>query len=321
MDASLVKQMFIVIAGLLAAATMGSVYALRLQKQSQRLTNRVRLVTGAYARVAAPTEARQSARITAEQQPFLHQVFRIIGYDARYASHYSMKWYVVLLISFLAARAFAQLLMGLLGWIALAAVPVATVLIARYIHSWLIKRRRTKLYVQFPDALAMIVRGVRVGIPVAESMRVISREAEQPTASEFKQVADRVSLGAPLDQALYDLAERNDMAEYRFFATSIGLQAQTGGALSETLDNLADVIRKRVALRARGVALASEARTSIVILCSLPVVTGTVIYFLNPVYMMFLFNTALGKQILGAAVIMFSAGLGVMQWIMKKSLS
>jgi tight adherence protein B len=99
------------------------------------------------------------------------------------------------------------------------------------------------------------------------------------------------------------------------------LQAQTGGGLSETLENLADVIRRRVALRARAYALASEARTSIVILCALPIVTGIVISVLNPEYIAILFTTDSGRKVLAAAVISFSVGLAAMKYIVKKSLS
>ncbi len=96
---------------------------------------------------------------------------------------------------------------------------------------------------------------------------------------------------------------------------------QTGGGLSETLENLAEVIRKRLALRARAYALASEARMSIMILCALPVVTGLVISVINPDYMRTLFHDPTGQKVLAAALISFSIGFGSMQIIVKKTLS
>ncbi len=322
MDPSHVRTLLLLIACLLALATLGAVFALRLQKQQQRLQLRVGSVTGRHGLASAPVaEVRVSARVQRQPTPLLHKAGLLIGYDAKRASQYPVKWWVVVPACLIVARLFVQLFVPLVGWIAIACFPVVAVFIARIFHRWCIGRRKNALYAQFPDALAMIVRGVRVGIPVAESMRVVSREAVAPTSAEFRLVADRVALGAPLDRALCDMAERNDMAEYRFFATSIGLQSQTGGALSETLDNLADVIRKRVALRARGKALASEARTSIIILCSLPLVAGLAISVLNYEYIRYLFVTAIGQQILGCAVLSFSVGLGIMQWIVKKSLS
>ena len=120
----------------------------------------------------------------------------------------------------------------------------------------------------------MIVRSVRVGIPVMEAIRAVARETPEPTGPEFARLVDQVSIGVSLDDAVLDMARRCGIPEYRFFATALSLQNQTGGTLSETLENLADVIRKRVALAAKGKALASEARTSAMVLAALPIVTG-----------------------------------------------
>ena len=138
----------------------------------------------------------------------------------------------------------------------------------------------------------MIVRSVRVGIPVLGAINSVAREAQEPTAAEFASSAMSWLVGVPLDQAVVNMAARTDLPEYRFFATAIGLQAQTGGGLSETLENLADLIRKRVALRQRGHALSSEARTSALMLGALPVVMGGGLWLLNPAYMGLLFNTS-----------------------------
>ncbi len=118
------------------------------------------------------------------------------------------------------------------------------------------------LFQQFPDALAMIVRAVRVGLPIVEAIRVVARENAEPTAREFAGLVAQTTIGVPLDDALREMAERNRLPEYRFFATALSLQSQTGGGLTETLENLADTIRKRVAAKLRGHALAAEARMS-----------------------------------------------------------
>jgi tight adherence protein B len=209
----------------------------------------------------------------------------------------------------------------LLGWIALAIVPPGGVLISRAFYKWCDNRRKRQLYTQFPDALAMIVRGVRVGIPVTEAIRTVAREAMAPTNSEFQKMSDQLSIGVALPDALREMSERNDLPEYRFFATALALQSQTGGGLSETLENLADVIRKRVALRSRAYALASEARTSIYILAALPVFAGLALAALNPDYMSLLFTTDSGKKVFAAALCSLGVGIGVMQTIVKKTLS
>ncbi|MEJ0045751.1 MAG: type II secretion system F family protein [Rhodospirillales bacterium] len=115
--------------------------------------------------------------------------------------------------------------------------------------------------------------------------------------------------------------ERNDLPEYRFFATALALQSQTGGGLTETLETLADTIRKRENARKRGHALASEARTSIYVLAVLPIVVGAMLYVINPDYVGLLFTDKTGQKLLGLAIGMLITGLYVMQQIIKRSLS
>jgi tight adherence protein B len=321
MDPSTVQTLLLLAAFLLASAAVAAVVALQLQKQQKRIDDRIAFVTETHFPTATREIVRRTARRQTETVPVMHRLARIFGYDPTRKAQYPVKWWVILPASLLVARVLAALLAPLVGWIAMAAIPGATVLLSRWFYKICNDRRARLLFVQFPDALSTIVRGVRVGIPVRESMLSISRESPMPTCAEFQRVSERISLGAPLEEALYEMADRNPLPEYRFFATAIGLQAQTGGGLSETLENLADVIRRRVALRARAYALASEARTSIVILCALPIVTGIVISVLNPEYIAILFTTDSGRKVLAAAVISFSVGLAAMKYIVKKSLS
>jgi tight adherence protein B len=183
------------------------------------------------------------------------------------------------------------------------------------------QRRVNTLFQQFPDALAMIVRAVRVGIPITEAIRAVGSEASEPTATEFARLSNEVSIGAPLDQALRVMAERNKVAEYRFFATALSLQNQTGGGISETLENLADVIRKRVAARARGRALAAEARASAAALAILPVLAMVALWLMKPDYIAVLFVTPTGRGILAAGALLLGLGIFSMRTIIQKSLS
>jgi tight adherence protein B len=116
------------------------------------------------------------------------------------------------------------------------------------------------------------------------------------------------------------MAERNDVAEYRFFATALALQTQTGGGLTETLETLADTIRKRENARKRGHALASEARTSIYVLAGLPIVVGAMLFVINPDYIGLLFTDPVGEELLGVGVGMLCFGIWIMQQIIKASL-
>jgi tight adherence protein B len=174
---------------------------------------------------------------------------------------------------------------------------------------------------QFPDALDMIIRSIRVGIPVLGAIGTVAREAQPPTSQEFTKLGNDLAVGVPLDKAVTALADRNDLAEFRFFATAIGLQAQTGGGLSDTLESLADLIRKRIALKERGHALSSEARTSALILGSLPIVMGLGLWAMNPGYMQVLWTTSEGRMVMGAAMISLLCGAITMKVIISRSLT
>jgi tight adherence protein B len=245
----------------------------------------------------------------------------VFGFNPSKLDQYPVRWWIVLGVSFIAARVAAGFIVDVVGPLGLISMPTIWVMMCRIFFGWVAERRRALLLQQFPDALAMIVRSVRVGIPVLGAINVVAREAQAPTSLEFIRFGNEVSVGVPVAEAVTSMAERNDLAEYRFFATAIGLQALTGGGLSETLENLADVIRKRLALKERGHALSSEARTSSIILGGLPVVMGLGLWALNPGYMSVLFATSMGRTILGVAALSLACGAFAMRLIIKKSLS
>jgi tight adherence protein B len=133
-------------------------------------------------------------------------------------------------------------------------------------------------------------------------------------------LADKVSIGIPLDAALRDLAIRIKLTEYQFFATALTLQARSGGGITQTLETLAEVIRKRVGLKARGYALTAEARTSAYILALLPFVAGGGIFIMQRPYAMLLFDTKGGQSCLAAAILLMGAGLGSIQYMINNVL-
>jgi tight adherence protein B len=207
--------------------------------------------------------------------------------------------------------------MGSSGWIM---VPVIDILLVRMFLGWSVGKISRTLLAQFPDALAMVSRSVRVGVPLTEAVRVVGREAQSPTKEEFARASDQVQIGLDLETALLEMAERNDISEYRFFATALALQSQTGGGLTETLETLADTIRKRENARKRGHALAAEARTSIYVLAALPIVVGSMLFVMNPDYIGVLFTDPAGEKLLFIACGMLAFGLWVMKMIIKNQL-
>jgi len=212
----------------------------------------------------------------------------------------------------------ATKVVGHVGWFM---VPVFDIILVRFFLGWAVAKISRTLLTQFPDALAMVSRSVRVGVPLTEAVRIVGREAQSPTREEFSRAADQVQIGLDLENALLEMAERNDISEYRFFATALALQSQTGGGLTETLETLADTIRKRENARKRGHALAAEARTSIYVLAALPIVVGSMLFVMNPEYIGVLFTDPMGEKLLGLACGMLTFGLWVMQQIIKRSLS
>jgi len=292
------------------------------QKNRRQFRDRLDLVVASYARsnllaVMGRTVVSRSVRM----ESLITSAARLFGYDPTHAEHYSMRWWLVLSIALVLARAVAEMLRIFAGSWSLLTVPVLWVMLSRFAFHWSEQRRRTMLYAQFPDALAMIVRAVRVGIPLNEGIHTVAREAMPPTGPEFGLLHDRVSIGVTLEDALREMAERNKLPEYRFFATALALQSRTGGGLSEALEGLADVMRRRLALKARGLALAAEAKTSIMILASLPFVSGGALAVLNPHYIGRLFTDPGCQKVLIAAIGLLGSGLLVMRGMIRKALS
>ena len=305
----------------LAALAVAGLLASRAQEERRRTGQRLSWVAAPHARSRPIADVSITRTETPDRAPPLRRLAAVIGYDPAKAARYPAPWWVAVPAALALARLGAAMAAGVLGTYALFAVPPAAVMLCRAFFGWAEARYRQKLLVQLPDALAMIVRAVRVGIPVAEAIHGVAQEASAPTGTEFAQLHDQVLIGVPLEQGLRDLGRRSGLGEYRFFATAIGLQAQTGGGLTEVLENLADVVRKRVALQSRGRALSSEARTSALVLAVLPVATGGMIYVLDPAYVGVLFLSPKGHTLLGVAALSLAIGVGAMRMIIQKTLA
>ncbi|TLU72715.1 type II secretion system F family protein [Lichenicoccus roseus] len=245
----------------------------------------------------------------------------LFGFRRVRRMQYTQGFLRVLVFSGCPAAIAGWLALHVAGMIALPVAPVLWVVLSRLFYRHCDRRRSAALFRQFPDALGMIVRAVRVGVPLGRSIILISKEAPDPTSAEFRQLAEEMAVGVPLAEALRAMGARNQLAEYRFFATALSLQNQTGGGLAETLETLADTVRKRVAARMRGYALASEARASCYVLGGLPFVVGVLLFFSNPSYMMPLFTTSFGLKLVATAAASLTIGLTLMQQITNRSLA
>jgi tight adherence protein B len=195
----------------------------------------------------------------------------------------------------------------------------AGLLLVRMLFRWEANRYQQALFKQLPDAMGMILRAIRAGLPMGEALANVARELSSPSREEFGQVVSNIAVGQPLDAALFGLAERSGLTEYYFFAVTVGLQAQTGGNLGETLENLSDMVRKRVAMAGRVKALTGEARVSAIILSVLPFAVGGVVTLLKPGHLDPLIDTELGNRLLLIGGTMLMIGLLIIRGLMKSA--
>ncbi len=175
--------------------------------------------------------------------------------------------------------------------------------------------KRAKAFIgNFPEAIDTMVRGLKSGLPVSESISAVGRESPEPVGIEFRRMADAMRLGRSIDEAMWDVAKRLDLPEFRFLITAMAIQRETGGNLGETLSNLSDLLRRRRQLKMKIRAMSSEARASAMIIGSLPLVMGTLLYCVNKDHILVLFREETGNILLaGGSFWMF---LGIM--VMKK---
>jgi tight adherence protein B len=154
-----------------------------------------------------------------------------------------------------------------------------------FIVGKMIKRRIDKFNSNFPDAIELMVRGLRSGLPISETMLIVAAEIPGPVGVEFRQVADKMKIGRTMEAALQETADRLGTAEFQFFVITLAIQRETGGNLAETLSNLADVLRKRAQMKLKIRAMSSESKASAYIVGALPFVVFALVWMVNPTYM------------------------------------
>lgn len=171
----------------------------------------------------------------------------------------------------------APLLALVMGVFAGAGIPHMVV-------NFLVNRRSTQFTVKFADAIDLLVRGLRSGLPVSETLGIVASEVPGPVGEEFKVITERIKIGKSMEDALQDTANRLNMAEFSFFCITLAIQRETGGNLAETLANLSDVLRKRAQMKLKIKAMSSESKASAYIVGSLPFIVFGMIYWVNSGY-------------------------------------
>ena len=180
-----------------------------------------------------------------------------------------------------------------------------------------IRARRVKAFLEeFPNALDVIVRAVKSGLPLNDGIRLIANEAQEPVRTEFRRIVESQQLGLSIPEAAMRMRETMPCPEAGFFGIVIQIQSQAGGNLSEALGNLSRVLRDRKKMKAKVQALSMEAKASAVIIGALPFVVAFLVYLSSPNYIMPLFTTSTGHLILGISGIWMSIGIFVMRNMM-----
>ncbi len=156
--------------------------------------------------------------------------------------------------------------------------------IPHMVVSFFIKKRTTDFNTKFPDGIELLVRGLRSGLPVTETLAVVAQEVPGPVGEEFKGVVERIKIGRTMEESLQETADRLGIPEFNFFCITLAIQRETGGNLAETLSNLADVLRKRAQMKLKIKAMSSESKASAYIVGSLPFIVFTMIWWINPKY-------------------------------------
>jgi tight adherence protein B len=180
-----------------------------------------------------------------------------------------------------------------------------------------IASRRKKFSKLFPDAIGLMVRGLKAGLPATESILVVGRECVDPVGEDFRRVGDQVRLGQPLEEALWTVAKRLDLPEFNFLVITLSIQRETGGNLAETLQNLDNMLRMRAQMKLKIKAMSSEATATAGIIGSLPFAMSGLLFLVAQKYIMMLFTASLGHILLAGAFIWLSIGVFIMSQMVR----
>ena len=196
---------------------------------------------------------------------------------------------------------------------AVAAAFAAGFGLPRWLLSFLKKRREAKFLDHFPDGVDVIVRGIKAGLPLLDSIKIISLDSQEPIKSEFRAIVETQTIGMPIGEACAKLYERIPLAEANFFGIVISIQQKAGGNLSEALGNLSRVLRERKKMKAKIQAMSMEAKASAMIIGALPICVGTLVWLTSPNYIELLWTSDMGRFMIAGCAMWMGIGIFVMK--------
>ena len=317
-------QMIMLAAGLLGV--VGMIYAaLAGPSATKAQTRRLEVLRERHSKSTEVAAQAQLKRILANRhtrmdgiaQRFLPNPALLRVRIERTGKTWTLSHYLIGSIGLAVAVALVLVVKGMPLILALALALFAGIAIPHFTVSRLIDRRIAQFTTRFPDAIELMVRGLRSGLPISETMGVVATEVPGPIAVEFQNVVDKMKIGRTMEAALQDAADRIGTPEFQFFVITLAIQRETGGNLAETLANLADVLRKRAQMKLKIRAMSSESKASAYIVGSLPFIVFGLIWMINGSYMQGFFTDTRLMIAGGGGVIWMAIGAGIMAKMIK----
>jgi tight adherence protein B len=306
---------FVVVALMLTGGTAGRRYQRRVNSVRERAQGVASIETAAARSLSRQQSATKFDRIARNWLPRRDILLARLARTGRAISigHYAMAAVVLAALSAIGLTSVMRigivpsLLVGLL-----IGTAVPHLIIGR-----MGKRRLAAFINLFPDAIDLIVRALRSGLPVTEAIVGAGHEIADPVGTELRLVESGMRMGRDLESLLWETARRIDVPEFRFFVIALSVQRETGGNLAETLANLADILRRRRQMKAKARAMASETRATTMILGGLPVAVVLVLMLTSPAYLVPLYNDVRGLFLDGIALTMLVTGIAIMNRMAK----
>jgi tight adherence protein B len=303
---------------LLAGLGAGLFYAFKVSNGRRELASRLEQMVRTGVTPAAQRDVAASIRLRQQGSARYGTLVRFFQVPQDLPLAHVMAEPVVFIIGFvvsIVAYWFGQVVLNQLQSVFLAIL--VGVFFTRSLFAWEMERYQQLLMRQLPDTIQLVVSSTRAGLPISESFRAVAQEMPSPTKDEFVRVGNEISLGSTPDEALLSVHQRTGLTEYAIFAVTIGVQTRSGGRLAETIQNLADTIRERMALIARAKALSSEARLSAVIMGFLPILAGGYMMVIQPAQTALLFTDPRGNRLLVIAIVSLLLGAATMRQLIK----
>jgi len=307
----------------LAAGGVGWVFLYPLLSGEREMERRKEAVAAADRAVRVPANARNSAKVRREQ---VEDTLKELEQRQKKAKNppisvrihqaglsWSRNQFILMSVALGLGVGVLAMLSDLGPWVSAALAFAAGFGAPRWLLAFLKKRREAKFLESFPDAVDVIVRGIKAGLPLLDCLKMIALEAPEPVRSEFRSIVETQTVGIPIGEACGKLYERMPVPEANFFGIVISIQQRAGGNLAEALGNLSRVLRDRKRMKAKIKAMSMEAKASAMIIAALPFAVMFLVYITSPNYISLLWTEPLGRLMLLCSAVWMLMGVMVMK--------